>query len=516
MDDARNRRRWWVLAVLCPAVFLVSLDVTVLNIALPEISGALGATTAQLQWIVNAYTLAYAASMLPAGLLGDRLGTKRVILAGMVLFGAASALAAVSPSVGVLIAARALQGIGAAILLSLSLAIVTTTFAAHERVRAIGVFTAAVGAGMPLGPLAGGLLLENYSWSSVFWINVPLVALCLAIGVFLLREQEDRTRVPIDFLGTALSVLSVVVLIYAFIEAPERGWSSGRTLTLTAVALVAFTGFVRWERRVPHPLVPGSLFRDRRFTGGSVAAVVTTVPLIGILFTIPQYFQAVLGERALEAGLRLTPMMGGLLVGGALSSRLDGWLGTKTTILSGLILNAAGLFALGSITVDRGYPVVVIGLIAVGLGFGITTAAAISTATTAVGNRSAGLGSAVINTLRQFGGAFAVAILGSVLSATYADRLAPALRGLPAATATTARGSIVGANEAAATAGDGLRHAAGVAFAAGVAEVMVICGVVVLAGGVLCAWLLPGRRHRLPGEKTPHATPDESAAADAR
>jgi EmrB/QacA subfamily drug resistance transporter len=432
-----SSRRWWMLGVLCLAVLVVNLDVTVLNVALPTIAGSLHASNAELQWIVDSYTLAYAGMMLPAGLLGDRFGRKRLLLIGLVIFGGASVWAGLASSTAQLIAARTLQGVGAAVLLPLTLAIVTTLFEGRDRLRAIGLFTAVVAAGMPLGPIVGRALLRSFSWNSVFWANVPVIAVGLVGAVMLLKESLNPAVPPLDLLGAVLSVGGVVAVVYGVISGPELGWGSARTVGVLAVAAVLLVAFVVWQGRTPHPLADAGLFRDRRFTWGTAASVIVTVALIGILVVMPQYLQAVRGNDAFGTGLRLLPLMAGLLVGGVLSARIDRLIGTKIIVAASLLIVAAGLVVLGRASINSEYGVIAIGLAGSGLGFGIAMVAGMAVATAAVGGAEAGAGSVMINTLRQLGGALAVAALGSVLSAVYSHRLEPALRALPGSSAAT-------------------------------------------------------------------------------
>ena len=311
---------WWMLVVTCLAVIVVSLDGTILNIALPSVSAALHAGTADLQWIVDAYSLAFAGFMLPAGVIGDRLGRRRVLLTGLATFLAASVWCALAGSAGELIAARTLLGLGAAIVFPLSLAIVSATFSDAERPRAIGILTASVALGLPLGPILGGVLLQHFSWNSVFWINVPVVFLTLAAGV-LLPESRNPAAPPLDGSGALLAVAAVVSLVLGVIRGPEHGWSAPLTSTLLAASVLLFAGFVIRERRAAHPLIDPALFRDRRFIWGTAATVAVSVALFGIMFVLPQYLQSVHGYDPLNTGLRMLPLMAGLLAGGGAACR---------------------------------------------------------------------------------------------------------------------------------------------------------------------------------------------------
>src|ERR1700678_3641735 len=317
-------RRWWMLGVTCLSVVVVNLDLTILNIALPDISAALRADTGDLQWLVDAYSLVFAGVMLPAGMTGDRLGRKRLLLAGLAVFLAASLCCALSASAGELIAARALMGLGAGIVFPLSLAVVTAAFGDDDRPVDIGILSAAVALALPLGPVLGGLLLQHFSWHSVFWINVPAACLALAAGAVLMPESRNPAAPPLDVLGALLSPAAVTCLVWGVINGQEQGWSAVPAWGLLAGAAVLLAAFLARERRSVNPVIDPGLFRDRRFTWGTAATVAVSVALYAILFAFPQYLQSVLGDGPASAGLRLLPMMGGLLVAGGAASPAGG------------------------------------------------------------------------------------------------------------------------------------------------------------------------------------------------
>jgi EmrB/QacA subfamily drug resistance transporter len=488
-------RRWWMLGVTCLSVIVVGLDLTILNIALPAISAALHAGTGDLQWVVDAYSLAFAGVMLPAGMIGDRLGRKRLLLAGLAVFLGASLWCALSVSAGELIAARALLGLGAGIVFPLSLAVVSTAFGDDDRPQAIGILTAAVALGLPLGPVLGGLLLQHFSWHSVFWINVPAACLTLAAGVVLMPESRSPVSPPFDAPGALLSTASIVCLVWGCIDSAERGWTAAPTWGLLAGSAVLLAAFVLRERSTAHLLIDPALLRDRRFCSGTAATVAVQVVLFAIMFVVPQYLQSVVGDDPISAGLRLLPTMAGLLVAGAVAGQVVRAAGTRLTVAAGLTLMAAGLVLLSQVRLATGYAFVAAGLALCGLGVGATVAAAMNSVMAAVGGDEAGIGASVNSALRQIGGAIAVAVLGSVLSTTYARDLRPALAALPAGDAATARASITQAAQIASRLPSGgpiLRAAAGTAFLHGMSSVMLICaGVAAVA--VLASRYLPGR-----------------------
>ena len=508
--------RWWMLGVTCLSVAVVGLDLTVLNIALPAISAGLHASTRDLQWIVDAYSLVFAGVMLPAGMIGDRAGRRRLLLAGLAVFLAASVWCALSVSAGELIAARALMGLGAGIVFPLSLAVVSAVFGDAERPKAIGVLTAAVAAGLPLGPVLGGVLLQHFSWNSVFWINVPAVCLTLAAGAVLVPESRNPAAPPLDVPGALLSAGAVTCLIWGVINGPERGWTAPATWMLLAGSAVLLAGFAVRELRTTRRLVDPAMFGDRRFTWGTAATVAVQVALFGTMFVVPQYLQSVAGDDPIGAGLRLLPMMAGLLAAGGAASLVVRTIGTRLTVAAGLALLTAGLAVLSQVHLASGYAVVAAGLALGGLGTGVSVAAAMDAVMAAAGGDAAGTGASVNSTLRQVGGAIAVAVLGSVLAASYARALQPALATLPADAAATARASITQAARLASrmpSGGPALRAAAGTAFLHGMSIVMLICAAVTALGALASLRYLPGRA--APAPQPPAPQPPAAAAPPA-
>jgi EmrB/QacA subfamily drug resistance transporter len=505
-------RRWWMLGVTCLSVVVVSLDLTVLNIALPAISAALRAGTGDLQWLVDAYSLVFAGVMLPAGIVGDRLGRKRLLLAGLAVFLAASLWCALSDSAAELIAARAVLGLGAGIVFPLSLAIVSAAFGDEERPTAIGILTAAVALSLPLGPVLGGALLQHFSWHSVFWINVPVACVTLVAGAVLMPESRRRVAPPLNVVGALLPTAAIVCLVWGVIDGPERGWTAAPSVGLLAGSAILLVAFVLHERNAPHRLVHPSLFADRRFCWGTAATVAVSVALFGTMFVLPQYFQSVLGDDPISAGLRLLPMMGGLLAAGAIAGQGVRAMGTRLTVAAGLALLSVGLGVLGRVQPATGYAAIAVALGLCGLGIGVSIGAAMDAVMAAVGGDEAGVGASVNSALRQVGGAIAVAVLGSVLTATYSRALGPALAALSARDAAAARDSITQAVQLAdhlPSGGVALRTAAGAAFLRGMSIVMLSCAAVVVVAALASLRYLPGRA--APGDA---ASPRDPAALD--
>jgi EmrB/QacA subfamily drug resistance transporter len=502
--------RWWMLAVTCLSVIVVGMDLTILNIALPAISAELHAGTHDLQWLVDAYSLVFAGVIVPAGMFGDRLGRKRMLLAGLAVFLGASLWCALSVSAGELIAARAALGLGGGIVFPMALAVVSAAFGDDERPKAIGILIAGVALALPLGPVLGGFLLQHFSWHSVFWINVPAAGATLAAGIVLMPESRNPAAPRFDAPGALLSTAAIVCLVWGLIDGPEDGWTTAPTWGLLAGSAVLVAGFVLRERSAAHKLIDPALLRDRRFSWGTAASVAVSFTLFGIMFFVPQYLQSVAGDDPLSAGLRLIPTMAGLLVVGAVADQIVRAAGTRLTVAAGLVVLAAGLIALSQVHLSTGYPYVAAGLALCGLGIGASMAASMNVVMAAVGGDEAGIGASANQALRQVGGSVAVAVLGGVLSATYARDLRPALTALPAQDAATARASITQAMQVASrlpSGGATLRAAAGTAFLHGMSLVMLICaGVVVVA--VLASRYLPGRA-------APDATPSPQPSATA-
>ena len=487
--------RWWMLGVTCLSVVVVNLDLTILNVALPAISAALHAGTGDLQWLNDAYLLVLAGVMLPAGMIGDRVGRKRLLLAGLAVFLAASLWCALSVSAGELIAGRALMGLGAGIVFPLSLAVVPAAFGEAERPKAIGILTAAVALGLPLGPVLGGLLLQHFSWHSVFWINVPAAGATLAAGAVLMPESRNPAAPPLDALGALLAPAAVTCLVWGFINGPEHGWTAPSTWMLLTSSAVLLAAFGAREHRSANPVIDPALFRDKRFTWGTAATIAVSVALYGILFVFPQYLQSVLGDDPASAGLRLLPAMAGLLAAGGAAGQAVRVAGTRLTVAGGLALLAAGLAVLSQVQLATGYAVVAAGLALCGLGTGASMAAAIDAVMAAAGGE-AGIGASLNSALRQAGGAVTVAVLGGVLATTYARDLRPALAALPARDAAAARASITQAVQIAGrlpSGGSVLRTAAGTAFLHGMSTVMLICAAVAVAAILTSLRYLPGR-----------------------
>ena len=351
-DPKAYARRWKTLAVLSLSLLIIGLDNTVLNVALPTLQTEFSASGSTLQWIVDAYLLSFAGVLLTMGTLGDRFGRKRALQWGLGIFGGASVLAAFAQNADQLIVLRAVMGIGGAMIMPATLSVIMDVFPREERGKAIGIWSAIAGVGIGLGPFVGGLLLEWFSWSSVFWLNVPIVAIALVAGRFLVPESRDPRPGAFDLTGAGLSIATLVSLVYAIIEAGPRGWTDPLVLGCFALAAVLGVAFVVWERRVPAPMLPLDFFRNPSFSVASVSVGLVFFAMMGSVFAFTQYLQFARGFSALEAGAAMIPLAFGLVVGSGLSNRLTQRVGRARVIAGGLFGVAAVLST--SLAVDAG------------------------------------------------------------------------------------------------------------------------------------------------------------------
>ncbi|WP_181724690.1 MFS transporter [Nocardia gipuzkoensis] len=484
-----STRRWLALGALAAAMLTIGLDVTVLTVALPTLAVDLHANTAALQWFSSAYTLALAAVMLPAGALGDRYGRKKFLLAALMLFGVASVACALATSPGELIAARVVLGVAAAAMMPLSMSVLPAMFPEPADLqRALTIWITSTAIGLPLGPIVGGWLLRNFWWGSVFLINVPMVVIgALAVAV-LVPESRSAHRFRIDLPGVVLSAVGMLGLTYGFIRIGEEGWGDGPAWATVAAGVLLFGAFLAWQRRTTHPLVDLGLFAADGFRWGTAFSIVVNFAMFGMFFTVPQYFQAVLGVDALGSGLRLLPLIGGILVGSRLVDKVLPKLGIRVVITAGFIL-LAGAIVLGALTtVDSGYGFTALWLTLLGAGMGLVMPAAMGMAMGELDAERSGSGSALLQALRQAGGTIGVAVLGTVLATRYRSELG-ALNREPIAD---------GVNAGVATArylGDqSMLHQVQVAFLSGMSAMLWTCAALCLLAAVLTAIFVRARR----------------------
>jgi EmrB/QacA subfamily drug resistance transporter len=500
---AGHPRRWWILGALSLSLMVIGLDLTVLSVALPVLVTDLKATTTELQWIMDSYILVLAALLLPAGSLADRIGRKRVLAAGLGLFLAGSLLCAYAGSAGALIGFRAFMGLGGAIVMPLTLSVLPAIFSEQERPRAIAVWSVASGVSVALGPIVGGWLLGHYFWGSIFLFNVPFIVAAIVAVVWLVPESRDPRPRRSDPGGVLLAAGGLTSLVYAIIEQPTRGWDWVTVTTLT-VGLALLAAFAAWEARSRHPVLNVRLFANPRFTWATVGFGLVGLVLTGAMFLFTQYLQDVEGYRPFDSGLRMIPLVVGMLVGAQAVSRLLPRIGTKAAMAAGFTLLAGGLALFGTATVDTGYGLVALCLTLMGAGLGTAMTPGLDAIMGAMPEGEFGAGSAVASTFRQVGAAIGVALLGDIYLNRYVATLhLPAA--LPASVAHIARQSVGAANAVAAKlpaplAGQ-VRGEAHAAFMSGLDWTLLLAAGVALLAAVLVAALLPGRKPAAPALK---------------
>ncbi len=516
---AGHPRRRQILLVLCLSLLIVVIDNTILNTALPTLARVLHAGTSSLQWITDAYTLCFAALLIPAGALGDRYGRRRSLVGGLTVFAAGSALAAFASGSGVLIAARVVMGLGAAFVMPATLSILNSVFPPKERPQAIAAWSAVTGAGVVIGPTLGGLLLSHFWWGSVFLINLPLAALAL-IGVLLMvPETAEPSRRRFDLLGVVLVAGSLFALVDAIIEAPDRGWTATVTLAEIAAGLAALALFAWWELRTRNPLIDLRVFRNRAFSAAAGSVTVVFFALFGSLFVLTQYLQLVLGYSPLSAGVRALPFAIATAALSPVSPLLAKRFGTRVVIPAGMVLMGAGLLDFATAGVHTSYPPLAIAVAIMGAGMGLVMAPASNTIMTTVPAHQAGAGSAINDTIREVGGALGVAIVGSLSAAVYRSHLSDLLAGahVPAAVTHMATGSVAAANAVGAQVGGAggqqLVAAAHSAFVTSMAAGMRVAAAVAMVSAVASFFALGRRRPRRAAAAEPARGPAAETAA---
>lgn len=416
-------QRWAVLWILCGSLVLVVVSVSSLNVAIPTIQLALSATGSELQWIIDAYALVFAGLLLPAGAMGDRYGRQEALLAGLTIFGIASlgGMAAGTPLQ--LIIWRGVMGAAAALIMPATLSIIATVFNQHERPRAIAIWAGFAGAGGVVGLISSGVLLKFLSWGSIFVINLPIVAILFWAVWRVVPTSRDPDAMPFDPLGAVLSVLGLVALVYAIIEAPMIGWLSPRTVVTVSIAVAALLFFMVWEFRHRAPMLDPRYFTNRRFSLGAMTITVAFFGIFGMFFVLTQFFQFVQGHHALGAGLRILPYGVVLLFCTPLAAVLSQRYGDRIVMVAGLVTSAAGFAVLGLLEPKSGYSLVACGLILTAVGTGLLMPPATTTLLASVPPGKAGVGSAMNDVAREVGGAMGIAVVGALLSMGYRNAL---------------------------------------------------------------------------------------------
>ena len=502
-------RRWAALVVVCLAALIVNVDNTILNVALPTLVRDLDASSSELQWIVDSYAIAFAGLLFVGGSLADRFGRQRFFLIGLSVFALGSVGAAFSGSVHVLIACRAVMGAGAALTIPASLSIINDVFRdPEERARAIGAWAGTIGLGIAIGPIAGGLLLSRFWWGSIFLVNIPIVLIGLVGAAALVPDSKNPDVQRPDPVGALLSIVGLGLLLWAIIEGPTQGWTSGIVAGTGSASLVALGGFVAWEWRSAHPMLKLAFFRDRRFSVALAAECLAVFGLMGALFLSTQFLQFDLGLSPLAAGIRILPIAGMVIVSAALSPVLARLIGTKCTVAAGLGLIAAGLWQVAAASrLQTTYGDIVVGLVLIGFGAGLMLPTATNSVIGSVPRGDSGIGSATNTVALQVGGALGVAVVGSVMLTRYQGHMRAVLSGrrVPASVAQTILGSLGGALAVAArvggTTGSLLAREARTAFMSGNGIALAVAAIVSVAGVVLVLAALPSQPRRVPGAR---------------
>jgi EmrB/QacA subfamily drug resistance transporter len=500
--SATNRPRTGpILAVVSLALMTVVSAVSGLNIALPDLARETGASQTQLTWIVDAYTVVFAGLLLFAGALGDRFGRRGLLVAGLAVFGAGAGLAMLTSDPNQLIALRALMGIGAAAIMPTTLSVITTSFPEEDRPKAIGVWVGVAGGGAVLGLFGSGILLEFFSWSSFFGLNVVLAAFALLGTLLVVPSSTDAQPPRLDLVGGLLSLVAVAGIVFGIIEGPDRGWSDGLTVTGLVAGTLALAAFVRWELHVAQPMLDPRLFRNRGFSAGSLTVMVQFFASFGLFFVVIQYLQFVVGRSPLEAALALLPLPLVMIPLARNAPRIARRVGFRRLAPAGLFLTAAGLVVISQVQVDLAYGYFALGLVLFAAGMALAGTPATTAITESLPETKQGVASAVNDTARELGSALGIAILGSVLNQQYRDGMTDAVHGLPPALADGAQGSIAftqspQVGQLGSAAGN-LVSAAHQAFVDGIAGSLLIAAGIVAVTAVVVALLAPApRRNR--------------------
>src|SRR5215831_3716532 len=506
-----------ILAALLLAAFLVNLDTTMVNVALPAMVRQLHATTTQLQWVVDAYNLVFAALLLTFGSLSDRFGRKGMLLAGLAVVGAASLAGGFTTTPAQLIAARAVMGLGAAMTFPATLSLIANVFTERkERARAIGLWGAIAGVAIAMGPIVGGWLLEHYSWTAIFIAMAPVAAVAAVTVALAVPASKDPDAGAVDIPGLVLSSATMALLVFTIIEAPTYGWTAGRSVAGFAVSAILLAAFIAWERRAAHPMLDVRLFRNMRFSAASGAVTVAFFTLFGFIFLITQYFQFVRGYGPLSTGVRLLPVALAVGAGSVIGTQLAVRAGTKLIVTTGMVAMVAFYgWVAATISATLSYGVIAAQMVIYGLGLGLTSAPATESIMGAISRAKAGVGSAINDSTRLVGGTLGVAVLGSVYASVYGARLSATIpAAVPGRAAAAAHQSVGAAYTAAGkitalghpALGLALQHAATNAFLRGLTIAVLAAGGVAAAGAILAARFLPAQ------PATP--TADEPATAE--
>ena len=506
-DNAREKVI--VLLTMCFALAMAMLDNTVVNVALPSIRNDLGASLSELQWIVDAYVLAFAALLLTGGIMGDRYGRKKMFMGGLFVFTLASLLCGLSTTTGQLIAARALQGVGGALLIPGTLSIITVTFPAHERAKALGLWAGVSGLALALGPTLGGYIVEHFNWHWVFIINVPIGIVAFAVSWFTVTESRSDVARRLDIPGLLFGTGALVTATYGLIEANTKGWTDPVILASFTASAIFLASFLTWELKTDHAMMPLRFFKIPAFSAGNTVAFSVSLGMFATFFFMSLYLQTIHGYTPFEAGVRFLPMTLTIIVTAPLAGKYASKHGSRGPMTYGLLLAGAGLLILGSaLTVHSSYWLLLPVFVIMGHGMGATMAPMTAAVMNSVGPERAGLGSAMTNTSREVGGVFGIALLGTILTTRMTASLGPALAGLgltsqqQAVVATAAAQGQLNVAGLTAAQTQAVNVAYGNAFMSGFHLALLFAGTVLLVAAYVANRFIPGREALAPVRET--------------
>jgi len=524
MDRSQTNRKWWTLGAVCVATFMLLLDITVVNTALPKIQQDLGGSFSDLQWVIDAYALSLAALVLTAGSLADRLGRRRVFVAGLVIFSAASLLCALAPDPTFLNLARGLQGVGGAIMFAVSLALVAQEFpGGPERGMAMGIYGASIGVSVAVGPLIGGVLTDGLGWQSVFLVNLPVGIATIGVTYWKLRESRDPNASRIDWGGVVTFSASLLVLVLALVRGNAEGWGSPLIVSLLAAGVLLMGAFVAIERRIAEPMFPLGLFRRGAFTGVQLAAFAVSASMFSLFLYLTLYLQNFLGYSAIDAGLRYLPITVGAFVLAPISGMALAKVQARYLMAGGLGLTGVGLLLMGGLEVSSGWTALLAGFVVAGIGVGLLNPVVADVALSVVPKERSGMAAGINDTFRQVGVAVGVAVWGAIFIGRGADKVRDLAAGTSSAAGDHPRQlmeamSSGGLHQVNATVPPGARQAAvsaaGEGFLSGFNEVLTLGGLVALSGAALALWLVrEGEIEREPVSETAPRSPGEPSLA---
>jgi EmrB/QacA subfamily drug resistance transporter len=496
--ETRSSHRWWILVVLCLSSLVLVVDGMALTVAVPQMTRDIGATAQDTQWILDSYVLVFAGLLLTSGSLGDRFGRRKVMIIGLLLFGAASLAAVFVANPGEMIGVRVAMGVGGALVLPSTLSILIVVFDEEERRKAMAAWTSVAMLGLVGSPVLGGILIDHFSWHAIFFINIPVVVLAILAGLLLMPESKGPWQKP-DLPGAVLSAAGMVALVWWIIGIPQHGAFSGASLIPLAIAVAGLGGFVYWENVTSEPMVPLVLFKHRNFSGGSLSLALVEIANGGLLLVFTQYLQFVLGYSPVKAGLAFVPLAIGALVGNAGGAKAGATIGPRFLVLGGMLVMAASFGLLATVSATTGFAIPAIALGLLGLGAGVAMPAAVGALMSTIPPDKAGVGSALNDTIQQAGSALGIAILGSLLAGGFT-------RHMPAGAPAPARRSITGAF-AIAHGDAGLIHAAREAYTAAMSTTFTVGAIGVLAAAILATLVIRNAKPE------PVATPEHELVA---